>query len=229
MEIHHLRYAITGSLSSGEVSRVNLCKALLNRPELLLLDEPTASLDPDIADKVRKILRRVQQEDGVAILYTSHNMRDIEEICDRVLFLRAGHLMTEGTPAQVIDNPVPTTWRKCLFASPVVARSSTLEDQTMTLQRIWVIVLRYAFVYRRSPIRLIEVLFWPTMSLLVWGFMTTFHSTLHRRDLARLHHVLNWGDDCWDILFRAQQGVSLSFLEISGPGISSIFSVPLCA
>jgi ABC-2 type transport system ATP-binding protein len=102
MEIYHLRRAVTGGLSSGEVSRVNLCKALLNRPELLLLDEPTASLDPDIADKVRKILRRVQQEDGVAILYTSHNMRDIEEICDRVLFLHDGRLMTEGTPAQVI-------------------------------------------------------------------------------------------------------------------------------
>jgi ABC-2 type transport system ATP-binding protein len=103
MEIHHLRNAITGSLSSGELSRVNLCKALLNRPELLLLDEPTASLDPDIADKVRKILRRVQQEDGVAILYTSHNMRDIEEICDRVLFLHDGRLMAEGTPAQIIE------------------------------------------------------------------------------------------------------------------------------
>jgi ABC-2 type transport system ATP-binding protein len=103
LEIDHLRHAISGSLSSGEVSRVNLCKALLNRPELLLLDEPTASLDPDIADKVRKILRRVQQEDGVAMLYTSHNMRDIEEVCDRVLFLHNGHLMAEGTPAQVME------------------------------------------------------------------------------------------------------------------------------
>ncbi|MGH8068146.1 MAG: ABC transporter ATP-binding protein [Candidatus Entotheonellia bacterium] len=103
LEINHLRDAITGGLSSGEISRVNLCKALLNRPELLLLDEPTASLDPDIADKVRKILRRVQQEDGVAMLHTSHNMRDIEEICDRVLFLHNGRLITEGTPAQVIE------------------------------------------------------------------------------------------------------------------------------
>jgi ABC-2 type transport system ATP-binding protein len=103
LEIDHLRDAITGRLSSGEVSRVNLCKALLNRPELLLLDEPTASLDPDIADKVRKILQRVQQEDGVAMLYTSHNMRDIEEICDRVLFLHNGHLITEGTPTQVVE------------------------------------------------------------------------------------------------------------------------------
>jgi ABC-2 type transport system ATP-binding protein len=103
LEINHLRDAITGRLSSGELSRVNLCKALLNRPELLLLDEPTASLDPDMADKVRKILRRVQQEDGVGMLYTSHNMRDIEEICDRLLFLHNGRLMTEGTPAQVVE------------------------------------------------------------------------------------------------------------------------------
>jgi ABC-2 type transport system ATP-binding protein len=103
LAIEHLRDAITGRLSSGEVSRVNLCKALLNRPELLLLDEPTASLDPDIADKVRKILRRVQQEEGVAVLYTSHNMRDIEEICDRVLFLHNGRLMAEGTPAQMVE------------------------------------------------------------------------------------------------------------------------------
>ena len=103
LEINHLRDAITGRLSSGEVSRVNLCKALLNRPELLLLDEPTASLDPDIADKVRKILRRVQQEDGVAMLYTSHNMRDIEEICDRLLFLHNGRLMAQGTPAHVVE------------------------------------------------------------------------------------------------------------------------------
>ena len=101
--IDHLRDAITGRLSSGEVSRVNLCKALLNYPELLLLDEPTASLDPDIADKVRKILRRVQQEGEVAMLYTSHNMRDIEEICDRVLFLHNGRLMAEGTPAQMVE------------------------------------------------------------------------------------------------------------------------------
>jgi ABC-2 type transport system ATP-binding protein len=103
LAIDHLRDAITGRLSSGEVSRVNLCKALLNHPQLLLLDEPTASLDPDIADKVRKILRCVQQEEEVAMLYTSHNMRDIEEICDRVLFLHNGHLMAEGTPAQMVE------------------------------------------------------------------------------------------------------------------------------
>jgi ABC-2 type transport system ATP-binding protein len=102
-EIKHLRDKITGHLSSGESTRVNLCKALLNDPELLMLDEPTASLDPDIADKVRKLLRRIQREKGMTMVYTSHNMRDVEEVCDRVLFLHKGRIIAEGTPQQVIQ------------------------------------------------------------------------------------------------------------------------------
>jgi ABC-2 type transport system ATP-binding protein len=81
---------------------VNLCKAFLNDPELLMLDEPTASLDPDIADKVRKVVRKVQRERDIGILYTSHNMRDIEEVCDRVIFLHKGKIVCEGTPADIV-------------------------------------------------------------------------------------------------------------------------------
>lgn len=99
--IHHLRNNITGRLSAGEGTRVNLAKALLNDPELLLLDEPTASLDPDIADKVRKLVRRLQKERSPAILYTSHNMRDIEEVCDRVLFLHQGRILASGTAGEI--------------------------------------------------------------------------------------------------------------------------------
>jgi ABC-2 type transport system ATP-binding protein len=103
-EIAHLKNKVTGHLSSGESTRVNLCKSLLNDPELLLLDEPTASLDPNIADKVRKLLRRIQREKGITMIYTSHNMRDVEEVCDRVLFLNKGVIIAEGTPQQVIDH-----------------------------------------------------------------------------------------------------------------------------
>ena len=99
--ISHLRESITGRLSAGEGTRVNLAKALLNDPELLLLDEPTASLDPDIADKVRKLVLRLQRERSPAILYTSHNMRDIEEVCDRILFLHEGRILAEGTADEI--------------------------------------------------------------------------------------------------------------------------------
>jgi ABC-2 type transport system ATP-binding protein len=102
LEITRLADSITGRLSAGESTRVNLAKALLNDPDLLMLDEPTASLDPDIADKVRKLVRRIQRERSPAILYTSHNMRDIEEVCDRVLFLHKGEILTEGTPEQIV-------------------------------------------------------------------------------------------------------------------------------
>ena len=101
-EITELRDRISGHLSSGEATRLNLCKSLLNDPELLLLDEPTASLDPDIADKVRKTLRRLQQERGLSMIYTSHNMRDVEEVCDRVYFMNHGKVIAQGTPAEIL-------------------------------------------------------------------------------------------------------------------------------
>ncbi len=101
LEITQLADKPTGQLSAGESTRVNLAKALLNDPQLLLLDEPTASLDPDIADKVRKLVLRVQRERHPAILYTSHNMLDIEEVCGRVLFLHAGKILAHGTPDEL--------------------------------------------------------------------------------------------------------------------------------
>lgn len=102
LEVTELRDRVTGQLSAGESTRVNLCKAFLNDPELLMLDEPTASLDPDIADKVRKVVRRRQREHGCSILYTSHNMKDIEEVCDRVIFLHKGRIVCEGPPADIV-------------------------------------------------------------------------------------------------------------------------------
>jgi ABC-2 type transport system ATP-binding protein len=102
-EIGHLRDRITGQLSAGESTRVNICKAFLNAPRLLLLDEPTASLDPDIADKTRSMLRALRDEHGMTMIYTSHNMRDVEVLCDRVVFMRAGRTLADGTPTQLVQ------------------------------------------------------------------------------------------------------------------------------
>jgi ABC-2 type transport system ATP-binding protein len=100
-EIAHLQKRVTGQLSSGESTRLNLCKALINDPKLLLLDEPTASLDPDIADKVRTLINNLRRDRNLSILYTSHNMRDIEAICDRIIFLHKGKIMVEGTREEI--------------------------------------------------------------------------------------------------------------------------------
>lgn len=101
LEISDLLQTLFYKLSSGQKTRVILAKTLLNDPEFLLLDEPTASLDPDIARKVRDIFRRIHVERGVAMLYTSHNMAEVEEMCDRVIFLQKGKIVKEGTPDEL--------------------------------------------------------------------------------------------------------------------------------
>src|SRR5262245_26073034 len=100
-EIPDIADRATGALSSGQLTRVNLCKAFINDPEVLFLDEPTASLDPDIADKARRALREIQRDRSVTIVYTSHNMQEIELMCDRVIFLARGRAVTEGSPREV--------------------------------------------------------------------------------------------------------------------------------
>jgi len=100
-DLERLRDTKCGLLSSGEQTRVALAKALLNRPRLLLLDEPTASLDPAAAQTVRARIRSLAVETGCGILWTSHNMYEVEEVCDRVLFLSHGRLLLEGDPRRL--------------------------------------------------------------------------------------------------------------------------------
>lgn len=91
-----------GKLSAGQRTRVALAKALINRPRLLLLDEPTASLDPDTADWVRRYLLDYQRESGAAILLASHNMAEVERLCADVVMLRAGRVVDHDTPAGLL-------------------------------------------------------------------------------------------------------------------------------
>jgi len=92
----------TARLSSGEGTRLGLVKALLNDPEVLFLDEPTASLDPDSAERVREVLKEFRRERALTIFYTSHNMQEVERLSDRILFLHEGRLIAEGPPADVL-------------------------------------------------------------------------------------------------------------------------------
>jgi len=92
----------TGKLSAGQKTRVSLAKALINKPLVLLLDEPTASLDPDTADWVRGHLQTYCQSYGATMLLASHNMAEVERLCDNVLMTRQGRLVDSGSPAELI-------------------------------------------------------------------------------------------------------------------------------
>ncbi|SER51123.1 ABC-2 type transport system ATP-binding protein [Faunimonas pinastri] len=93
----------SGKLSAGQKTRVALAKALINAPDVLLLDEPTASLDPDTADWVRTRLEVYRRERGAAILLASHNMPEVERLCDDVIMMRAGRIVDRGAPADLIS------------------------------------------------------------------------------------------------------------------------------
>ena len=92
-----------GQLSAGQRTRVSLAKSLLNRPEALLLDEPTASLDPDIGDRMRSYLEDYQRRSGCTMLLASHNMSEVERMCSDVIMLRAGIVVDQGSPTELIE------------------------------------------------------------------------------------------------------------------------------
>ena len=93
----------TGELSSGQKNRVSLAKSLINKPEILLLDEPTASLDPDIGDFIRSYLQEYKSKNKVTILLASHNMNEVERLCDSVIMMRKGKIIDSGTCNELIE------------------------------------------------------------------------------------------------------------------------------
>lgn len=101
--IEHLANAMGTELSSGQRTLVGIVRATLHRPRLLVLDEPTASLDPDVSRRVREGLREICDEEGTALLVTSHDMAEVERLCERVIFINGGRVAADGTPAEVTE------------------------------------------------------------------------------------------------------------------------------
>jgi len=102
LELTDLLDRPTGKLSAGQKTRVSLAKALINTPDLLLLDEPTASLDPDTADWVRTRLERYRKEHGATLLIASHNMAEVERMCERVIIMKKGRIEDDGAPQALL-------------------------------------------------------------------------------------------------------------------------------
>lgn len=100
-DMWHLKYRETSGLSAGQMTRIMLCKAFFTRPRILLLDEPTASLDPDVAHDTLKFVQERQKQDGVSILFTSHNMEEVVLLCNRVLVLQHGEIIADDSPSRL--------------------------------------------------------------------------------------------------------------------------------
>ena len=103
LELTDLLDRPTGKLSAGQKTRVSLAKALINKPDLLLLDEPTASLDPDTADWIRSHLERYRDRQGATMLIASHNMAEVERLCERVIFMKQGRIEDDDTPEGLLQ------------------------------------------------------------------------------------------------------------------------------
>lgn len=100
-ELTDSRDKIIRSLSLGQRTRANLCKALISKPKLLLLDEPMASMDPDVVDKGIKLIKKIQKQEKMTILYTSHNMWEIEQVANDVVFINHGKIIAQGSPLEL--------------------------------------------------------------------------------------------------------------------------------
>jgi ABC-2 type transport system ATP-binding protein len=93
----------TGELSSGQKNRVSLAKSLINKPKLLFLDEPTASLDPDIGDFVREYLEKYKNNNELTMLLASHNMKEVERLCDSIVMMKKGEIVDKGTCSEIVN------------------------------------------------------------------------------------------------------------------------------
>jgi ABC-2 type transport system ATP-binding protein len=93
----------TGELSSGQKNRVSLAKSLINKPKLLFLDEPTASLDPDVGDFVREYLEKYKNKNELTMLLASHNMKEVERLCGKIIMMKQGKIVDEGTCEELIN------------------------------------------------------------------------------------------------------------------------------
>lgn len=137
-------------LSSGQKTRVILAKALLNNPRLILMDEPTASLDPDIAMKVRALIQSLQKKEKVTLLITSHDMAEVEELCDRVIFMDHGKIIAEDTPLG-LTKQIEASKLTITFDGPQSPMETFLKKNTYTFDFIRPQVVSIALPERDIP------------------------------------------------------------------------------
>ncbi len=216
-----------GQLSAGQKTRVALAKALINRPDVLLLDEPTASLDPDTADLVRSWLERYRAESGCTILLASHNMAEVERLCSHVLMLKQRQDRRSGQPRR----PADALWagRSGGRVPRYRPRPAPGRGGRGMIRRIWGLMYRHLTLYRRSWPRLLELCYWPVLHMCIWGFTASFLASRTGQLAAAWPARRCWAACCCGRLrCAARWGMSISFLEeMWSRNLGHVFVSPL--
>ncbi len=194
--IGDLAAAMGTELSSGQRTLIGIVRATLHRPRLLVLDEPTASLDPDVAQRVRDGAARLCAPTAPRCLMTSHDMSDVERVCERVVFLSHGRIVADGTAGEGRGRRTATAISRACSSTlprvtirPVPSRATTREsrdcrDPIQADERRKVVAAyarrssrRHAYVLVRSPHRLFDVSLWPLVDVLLFGSLAAFVGT----------------------------------------------------
>ena len=234
---------------------MSLAKALLNQPEVLLLDEPTASLDPDIGDRMRTYLEDYQRQSRCTMLLASHNMGEVERMCDDVIMLRAGIVVDQGSPEDA-DRALRSRrhgrgvsrhrarrsdgaragrrrgkHRVVRIAVDMPAHPSiALYPQTgvaASARRVRALVRRHAYLLFKSWPRMISMAYYPTVTMVLWAFLTDLPDA-DDQFLKDAPGFFIGAVLLWDVLFRGQLGVSLTFVEeLYSRNLGNLFVSPL--
>ena len=210
---------LTGELSSGQKNRVSLAKSIINNPTVLLLDEPTASLDPETGDFVRSFLESYQKENKASILLASHNMSEVERLCSSVLMMNKGSIVDSGKPEQLIKKHGTKKYGRSFFEN--------YKRKNMNFNKMYGLFLRHFYLIKGSLPRILDLVYWPTIQIVLWGFISKFFSIYSDYYSNTLGVILTCAI-LYDILFRSSISFNMLFLEeIWSRNFTNLFIAPI--
>ena len=205
-------------MSSGQRNRISLAKSLINDPQILLLDEPTASLDPDTGDFIRTFIEDYQKNNPISILLASHNMDEVKRLCDHILMMKEGSIIDQGTADQLISKHGRNNLEEVFLK---IAR------EKMKIKRILSLMLRHFYLIKGSFPRIFDLIYWPTVQIILWGFVSKFF-TMYSSYFGNAVGVILTAAILYDFLFRSSISYNMLFLEeIWSRNLINLFVSPL--
>ena len=218
LKLQSLIFKKTGELSSGQRNRISLAKSLINDPQILLLDEPTASLDPDTGDFIRTFIEDYQKNNPISILLASHNMNEVKRLCDHILMMKEGSIIDQGTADQLISKHGRNNLEEVFLK---IARKK------MKIKRILSLMLRHFYLIKGSFPRIFDLIYWPTVQIILWGFVSKFF-TMYSSYFGNAVGVILTAAILYDFLFRSSISYNMLFLEeIWSRNLINLFVSPL--